>query len=122
VWAGDYANVEKDQHKNLYSIAENKEYNCQDFFNNKPLYLMEKEKYIYLVNHSKKQYVNKHNISNGELHPLPFLVAEGNGRGGGDYYGKNIDLVGCWARDSISIEKNIPLEYTEIYNQTLFDN
>ena len=49
-----------------------------------------------------------------ELHPLPLLVSEGNGRGGGDYNGNNNELCGTWARDCISVEKNIPDNYTEL--------
>ena len=37
----------------------------------------------------------------------------GNGRGGGDYYGENEELVGTWARDVISIEKDKPNGYDE---------
>jgi hypothetical protein len=65
--------------------------------------------YTYIVNHTKKVYVKK----TGDLHPLPILTAEGNGRGGGDYHGPNIDMVGTWARDVISMENEAP-DYTLI--------
>lgn len=47
------------------------------------------------------------------VHPLPLLTAEGNGRGGGDYHEQNpdIELVGTWARDSISKLIGSSLEY-----------
>jgi hypothetical protein len=47
------------------------------------------------------------------IHPLPILTAEGNGRGGGDYYGTDANLAGIWARDILSIEKEIPDGYME---------
>ena len=55
------------------------------------------------MNHTKKVYVKK----NGRFHPLSLLTAEGNGSGGGDYYGPNIDMVGTWARDIISMEDEV---------------
>ena len=33
--------------------------------------------------------------------------------GGGDYYGVNEELIGIWARNVISIEKEIPKDYNE---------
>jgi hypothetical protein len=44
------------------------------------------------------------------------LTCEGNNRGGGDFRGES-DLVGSWARDTISIESrkaDIPKGYTEL--------
>ena len=35
------------------------------------------------------------------VHPLPILTCIGNGRGGGDYYGKSMRKVGSWAMDEI---------------------
>jgi hypothetical protein len=49
-----------------------------------------------------------------KIHPLPLLTADGNGRGGGDYNGEGIDHVGTWARDRISLMKEIPEDFTEI--------
>ena len=48
------------------------------------------------------------------IHPLPLLTAEGNGRGGGDYYGSDMELVGTWARDVISVERQVPEGYSEL--------
>ena len=105
VWAGDYADEEKNMDKNLYHITEQ--------FPDK--YLPTKDKnvkeYFYIINHSKKQFIDKRKHSN--YHPLPLLTAEGNGRGGGDYNGKNEELIGIWARDLMSIEKDIPEGYNE---------
>ena len=62
-------------------------------------------------NHTKKQYVDKTKFKC--YHPLPLLLAEGNGRGGGDYYGSNEDKIGIWARDVISVEDEKPEGYEE---------
>jgi hypothetical protein len=95
VWAGDYANEEPDSDVNLFKMCDAKT----------PLVSDESiVSYTYIVNHTKKVYVKKNN----GMHPLPFLTAEGNGRGGGDYYGPNIDMVGTWARDVISMEEEAP--------------
>ena len=107
VWAGDYADNEPNSESNLYHIAQD--------FPNKNLYtnhIIEKE-YPYIVNHTKKQYVNKKKFIT--YHPLPLLLAEGNGRGGGDYReDKGTKYIGIWARDVISVEKSIPNDYTEL--------
>jgi hypothetical protein len=48
------------------------------------------------------------------IDPMPLLCAEGNGRGGGDYHGSAMKLIGSWARDLISVESEIPNGYTEL--------
>ena len=100
VWAGDYADEEPNSKSNLHALCEAKE----------PLAPPDVSvSYTYIVNHTQKVYIEK----KGEFHPLPILTAEGNGRGGGDYNGPNMDLVGTWARDVISMENEAP-EYTLI--------
>jgi hypothetical protein len=100
VWAGDYADAEPNSDVNLFKMCDAKT----------PLVSDESiVSYTYIVNHTKKVYVKKNN----GMHPLPLLTAEGNGRGGGDYYGPNMDIVGTWARDVISMEEEAP-DYTLI--------
>lgn len=96
VWAGDYADKEPEQEKNLYE-------QCDEYKLIRPA---EKKtlKYRFLVNHTKKQYADK---SKWEMHPLPLLTAEGNGRGGGDIQDAP-SCVGSWARDVISVEESLP--------------
>jgi len=105
VWAGDYADPEPNS-ENLYSSTEGK-----DFRPSLPsTYIEAMKSFSYIVNHTKKEYVNK----KGHIyHPLPLLTAEGNGRGGGDYSGPGEDMIGIWARDVISIELEQPEGYTE---------
>lgn len=59
----------------------------------------------FAINHTKKEIVKfpKYNPEKFTVHPLPILLADGNGRGGGDYYGKNNSLAGTWKFDLISV-------------------
>ena len=109
VWAGDYADADPDQDKNLYRMCD--EYNM--------INPQEKDTtiYRYIINHSKKQFVDKMACKAEEermkYHPLPLLTCEGNGRGGGDYRGDS-PLIGSWARDVISVEVGAPADYKEL--------
>jgi hypothetical protein len=86
-----------------------------------------------IVNHTKKEYVLlldekdedkkksllllnviEENEFEWIINPLPLLCALGNGRGGGDYHGTNEDMVGYWANDIISVEKEIPEGYKQL--------
>jgi hypothetical protein len=105
VWAGDYADTEPNSESNLHRMCEAK----SPFAYNEPVV-----SYTYIVNHTKKVYIKiNDNLQTLTLHPLPILTAEGNGRGGGDYRGSNMDMVGTWARDVISMENKAP-DYTLI--------
>jgi hypothetical protein len=77
----------------------------------------------FLVNHDKRQFVSfdrvmKENPVHWSNHlvvnPISILTALGNGRGGGDYDGENMDLVGSWAWDTIEIADGIPDGYAEL--------
>ena len=81
----------------------------------------------YLVNLDKKQFVNKTKTPKDgdgwKIHPLPLLTCEGNGRGGGDFRINteknqgNVELIGTWARDRISVvstKAEIPKDFTEL--------
>lgn len=109
-WAGDYA--DNDDEVNLYDKA-----NDETKFI-PPAGVLDKS-YKYLINHSKKLFVNKTKIKSipdwrgAKIHPLPLLTCEGNGRGGGDFRGEN-DLIGSWARDVISVETVKPIGYKEV--------
>jgi hypothetical protein len=112
VWAGDYADNEDGSAENLYAMA----FEMWD----KACYkvkLIDTSMYRYIINHTKKLYVDKNHsekLCDG-IHPLPLLTVEGNGRGGGDYSGSRLDLVGTWARDLISVEKELPaVGFTEL--------
>jgi hypothetical protein len=111
VWAGDYADPEVDSEssQNLYQLTvENGTLQVPRF--------KISNTYRYIVNHTKKQYVDKNKIKDitDAIHPLALLVSEGNQRGGGDYFGTNEELCGTWARDVISMENSIVDTYTEL--------
>lgn len=115
VWAGDYADLQGNEEVNLYGRAVDA---LQLDIKGKSL----PKKFIYIVNHTKKLYVDKTKVPGGEgewadwkIHPLPLLTAEGNGGGGGDYRGNDPkDIIGSWARNVISVEAVIPEGYEEL--------
>ena len=63
--------------------------------------------YKYILNLTKKEYVKipEYNENEWTIHPLPLLCADGNGRGGGDYQGINMNKVGIWASLQKSLER-----------------
>lgn len=73
--------------------------------------------YPFVVNHTKKEFIDKRkgveSTFGWKIHPLPLMTCEGNGQGGGDFFGES-NLVGSWARNVISIEKKAPVGYKEI--------
>lgn len=106
VWAGDYSEkVFKDN--TLYSMGydDEDEEGIRLFkkINPKDCLTEEEQKSSIIVNHTKKEYV-KLSECKSEINPLPLLTALGNNRGGGDYRGKNMNLIGRWAFDEISVE------------------
>lgn len=112
VWAGDYADVEPCG-KSLYELVDGRPESTPHVELNiygKP----GMSDYLYVVNHTKQEYMFKGPASSDlgkqgqKLHCLSIMTAEGNGRGGGDYYGPGMELVGTWARDVISVEKEAP--------------
>jgi hypothetical protein len=107
VWAGDYADPEPGSEQNLHNLSEGKEFSPSPRINFSQIM----QRYNFIVNHTKKQYVTK---TGRVYHPLSLLTAEGNGRGGGDYHGSCDDLIGIWARDVISVELTAPADYAEI--------
>lgn len=113
VWAGDYANPEENDNanRNLYQLVEGD--GLQMLIEATP------NNYSYLVNLDKKEYVDKTKCpkygedNDWQIHPLPILTADGNGRGGGDYHGDN-NYVGTWSRNRIALMKKPPLGFKEI--------
>ena len=75
------------------------------------------EKWLEFKESGKKEYVDKDYLpihpEGWQVHPLPLLTCEGNGRGGGDYT-RNNRYIGSWARNQISIEKQKPEDFKEI--------
>lgn len=120
VWAGDYADEEPEKEINLFSLCDNE----QDK-KIKPRKTNTKD-YNFIVNHTKKLFVDKSKVPSVDgwtIHPLPLLTCEGNGLGGGDFRGDEKGIVGSWARDVISIEKENPrfVSGTMEYEELIFD-
>lgn len=113
VWAGDYMDYgvfleDKEAYENLFERTE------PEFKKIKPLRLSCANN-RYLVNHTKREYLDKKKVQ--DIHPLPLLTSSGNGRGKGDYVSSNESeeqYVGSWAGDQISVESSIPYPYKEI--------
>jgi len=111
VWAGDYAEARNGDEDNLYSqCPEGKELKTPK---------TERDWNIrFLINEDKKEYLDLERVVSLDawtIHPLPLLTADGNGQGGGDYYGTDMDFVGSWAYDTISVsEKYPPIDYKRI--------
>ncbi len=105
VMAGDYGDNENNSDMNLYKMS----YLLVSFKQNYKIDIN------YIVNHTKKLFVDKTKLNNdNNIHPLPLLICDCNGRGSGDYDGNNEHLVGTWSRDIISMEFNKPDDYTEL--------
>jgi hypothetical protein len=119
VWAGDYADHCKRRKSNLYD-------RCKESLEIKPTaQVITRKEYPFLVNHSKKEYIDKRHCKTVDgwiIHPLPLMTAQPEtvGRGGGDFRidtdenQGNTDLIGTWCKDLISLEKTVPKGYTYI--------
>ena len=125
VWAGDYADgVDgKEEEENWYSIASgNEDKGVNEDTVIKAIELLASNgdgivnPFKYIINHTTKQFVEVGEFEEGKwkLHPLPLLTADGNGRGGGDYCGKNnAKSIGAWAYCRISVGNEVPDGYTK---------
>lgn len=71
----------------------------------------------YLINHDRKEFVDKSKTPKDKdgwrIHPLPLLTCEGNNRGGGDFRGES-ELIGLWARNTISVSTKKPKGFKEL--------
>jgi hypothetical protein len=147
VWAGDYAPNEdpktlsdyelkqladeknerwkfetlKEKGVNIYALSRlvgrlTHDEDVKDIYEHKFQQL--ESKFKYLVNHTKKEFVDKSKVPNVDgwrAHPLPLLTCEGNEEGNGDYYSEDgKEFIGVWSRDLISVESIKPKGYTEI--------
>lgn len=114
-WIGDYAD-EPEDFGGCYTEAVYRGVWCEGGLpEGRFCQMPETHKDGYLVNVTRGQYVNLAEYrkvatykprwaSEGGwcIHPLPLLTAIGNGRGGGDYHGTCMEMVGAWAMDEIA--------------------
>ena len=73
-------------------------------------------KTVWVVNEDQHEYIRcdfKTPENEWRICPLLILLAVGNGSGGGDYHGINMDRVGSWAFDKIKVHFEEP---SEMYN------
>lgn len=118
VWSGDYSDHVRGE-LNYYDMCERTdegEHVARKLIP-KPLTKKQANEFRFIVNHTKKEFVDKTKVPSNDgwqIHPLSLLTAEGNGRGGGDFGGIGEKFVGTWARDIISVEKELPEGYKEI--------
>ena len=121
VWAGDYADDEPGRDDNLFDLGKSMQIRKEEL----DCAIAEQPSMRYLVNHTKRLYLDYEKLNPtkyGDTNdPLPLFTAEGNGRGGGDYFGENQERVGEWARDLISIEEEIQNGYTEVESPFFWD-
>jgi hypothetical protein len=119
VWAGDYAEPEKNRKNNLYHI-------CSKYDKRKVKPEAPKTKFRYVINMDTKEFVDTTKVpitdiwtdESGKewpfiIHPLPILTCEGNGRGGGDLH-KESPLVGIWARCRVTMDAKKPKGFKEL--------
>lgn len=91
------------------------------------------KKQRYFVNYDKELYIDLYAYFTERLkekknkltieHPVPLLLALGNGLGGGDYEGWNEDEVGSWAWDKVGIVSEVPSGFAEdniIFKETMY--
>jgi hypothetical protein len=109
-WVGDYVGKEEAEEHEI-PVVSNVNYGyksddaTEDFIG------------FYILNHSKKVGFKLEKSIDNEwnIYPIALLTAVGNGRGGGDYFsGSNMELVGSWAGDILSVDEKIPTNYKEI--------
>ena len=117
VWAGDYSDPVRNEmnYSDMCDSTDEGEHVARELIP-KPLTAKQQKEFQFIVNHTKKEFVDKKkvpSVDGWQIHPLSLLTSSGNGRGGGDFRGDN-DFVGTWAADVISVEKEIPTDFKEI--------
>lgn len=98
VWMGDYGEVMR--------FGNGKSWQEARWTSNPPEVpdIKKIEPYRYIINLDKDEFADLVKCrERGDTHPLPILTANGNGKGGGDYSGTHMELVGSWAGDHISV-------------------
>ena len=114
VLAGDNANNEKNHQVNLFgltipeSVSDYKsDVTAQNINPDTSLincikeYCAKEDEFRYIINHDYFQYVDKEK-STTKIHPLAILLEEGY-----------INSTGLWSRQRISVQNNIPENFTE---------
>jgi hypothetical protein len=103
VWAGDYADPEPGSACNLYSLVN------EEMTTGTGAAVAHAACLRYAVNLPSHEFVDVSEFvaAHDGLHPVSLLTCEGNGRGGGDYYG-TYPHVGRWARCVVNLQDTPP--------------
>lgn len=133
-WVGDYATdvIEEPTEMMAFALA----WQSEAFELNimpKPLMCKDGETFGegYLVNHTMAQYIDLAQyaelakVRDGYMkgfiaNPLPILTAVGNGLGGGDYRGSNMEMVGYWRMNLLEYTQTPPSDYGNITEEVVF--
>lgn len=128
-WVGDYAdyNFEERYTEDVYQATWGDRCGSERTFDEVPTihrdgYILNLDKGVYI---DLRRYANvagfkpKWSDDTWTIHPLPILTCIGNGRGGGDYWGTCMDMVGSWAMDTITFTKEWPSAFREIDYDTI---
>lgn len=115
ICAGDYADNDNGTDYNVFGL-------CDEFgVRIKPKDAPKPHHYRYIINEDKHLFFDTDRVkgdSEGwKINPLTLLIADGNGRGGGDYHGTNQRMVGAWRRNVVvtsDIKPNTD-EYREVF-------
>jgi hypothetical protein len=77
--------------------------------------IISRSKFKFILNHETKEFCKiPEETDDLVIHPLPLLTSSGNGRGGGDYSGINMELVGIWSEHELEIVEKVPYGYDEL--------
>ena len=129
-WVGDYSDS-VGVNEAIYKMCWGEECEGEGARNVEPKDFFKNGEYEgFLVNYTKKQmidmkkYAKLAEVEEGYLkgwivNPLPLLTAIGNGQGGGDYRGENMEMVGHWYMDSIAFEHE-PKDFADITEDAIF--
>jgi hypothetical protein len=130
VWCGDYADEEPNTNENLYSMCETlrvakltHDEDVKDKYSHNFKFQLPK-RFKYLVNYDKKEFVYKSKLLSNDgwqIHPLPLLTCNSNGRGGGDFHGEDKNkLIGRWVKDTIGVVSKVS-EIPKDFKEVIFD-
>jgi len=109
VWAGEYATLDTgpEHHTNLFLLARSAPRMPK---------LEPGPVGRYVLNHDKQRYVDKSIVpadrDGDRMHPIVALTIEGCGFGFGDF--RYHPMIGCWARDRISVADTVPEHFGEL--------
>lgn len=120
-WVGDYAeqnDLSEDKRKyadDVWKIYNKRKYSkpkeaATDFSKGKFIINYDKGWFIDLEEYRKNAPKDEPGDDGWQMAPLPLLTALGNGRGGGDYEGINMEYIGSWAGDLIELADERPRE------------